>query len=329
MSKTWEQLHLMQPIAVKMLINSIAKKRVSHAYLFEGPKGTGKLATAMQLTKRIFCSNPSGHEPCQQCHNCRRIESGNHPNIYVVKPDGLSIKKQQIQQLQEEFSKTGLESNQKVYILEHADRMTVTAANTLLKFLEEPNSQTTAVLLTEQSHQILNTILSRCQIVTFRPLPKEMLIESLKEQEINLTLALLAAQLTNNWEEALQLCKEEWFAQARVLVIKLYKALAKEDPSLFFVQEKWVKHFSEKEQMQLGLDMLLLIYKDLLYVQISEEENVVFKDQIESLKQHSLQYSQKRIVSSLSNILEAKQKINANVSLQLVFEQLVLRLQEG
>jgi DNA polymerase-3 subunit delta' len=329
MAKTWEQLHLMQPIAAKMLTNSIAKQRISHAYLFEGPKGTGKLETAIQMAKSIFCSNPSGYEPCQECHNCRRIESGNHPNIYIVKPDGLSIKKQQIQELQEEFSKTGLESNQKVYILEHADHMTVTAANTLLKFLEEPSSQTTAILLTEQSHQILNTILSRCQIVTFRPLAKGMLIESLKEQGVHPSLASLAAQLTNNWEEALQLCNEEWFAQARVLVIKLYEALAKEDPSLFFVQEKWVKHYSEKEQMQLGLDMLLLIYKDLLYAQIGEEENVVFQDQLGLLKQLSLPYSQKRIVSSLSNILEAKQKINANVSLQLAFEQLVLRLQEG
>lgn len=327
MTKTWEQLTLMQPIAVKMLTNSILKERISHAYLLEGPKGTGKLETAMQMAKSIFCSELSGFEPCHACSNCRRIESGNHPNIYVLKPDGLSIKKQQIHALQEEFSKTGLESNKKVYIIEHADRMTINAANTLLKFLEEPSSKTTAMLLTENSHQMLNTILSRCQTLTFRPLSKELLIQQLQLQGISHAFAATAAQLTNNIEEAQNFCNDEWFAQARTLVIKLCEVLGKDTSSLFFVQEKWGKHFADKEQLQIGLDMLLLIYKDLLYVQLGENENVTFLDQ-QSLFE-SLSYSQKRIVSALSNILEAKNRLNANANVQLVFEQLVLRLQEG
>ncbi|MFG5456460.1 DNA polymerase III subunit delta', partial [Enterococcus faecalis] len=78
-------------------------------------------------------------EPCESCRNCQRIESGNHPDVHVVHPDGLSIKKGQIQALQEEFSKTGLESHKKLYIISHADQMTVNAANSLLKFLEEPS----------------------------------------------------------------------------------------------------------------------------------------------------------------------------------------------
>ncbi|MGQ0421614.1 AAA family ATPase, partial [Bacillus sp. HC-Mk] len=160
--------------------------------------------------------------------NCKRIDSGNHPNLHIVKPDGLSIKKQQIHDLQEEFSKTGLEANKKIYIIEHADRMTANAANTLLKFLEEPSSDTTAILLTEQSHQILNTILSRCQVVTFRPLPTESLIRRLQDEGITASLSTLAAQLTNSFDEALALCSDEWFAQARALVIKLCEALEKD-----------------------------------------------------------------------------------------------------
>lgn len=327
MTRTWEQLSAIQPIVVKMLINSIAKERISHAYLLEGPKGTGKLETAMQMAKSFLCLDRNDIEPCHVCVNCRRVESGNHPNVHVVKPDGLSIKKQQVQDLQGEFAKTGLEASKKIYIIEHADRMTVNAANTLLKFLEEPSSDTTAILLTEQSHQILNTILSRCQIITFRPLPKDALIDRLKNEGISISLSSLAAQLTNSFDEALSFCNDEWFAQARTLVIKLCEALEKDTPSIFFVQEKWVKHFGEKEQLQLGLDMLLLIYKDLLYVQLGEDNRLVFQDQKESFE--SFSYSQKRIVSALFNILEAKNRINANVNAQLVFEQLVLRLQEG
>ncbi|WP_312504581.1 DNA polymerase III subunit delta' C-terminal domain-containing protein, partial [Bacillus luti] len=103
--------------------------------------------------------------------------------------------------------------------------------------------------------------------------------------------------------------------------------LEKDKASIFFVQEKWGKHFGEKEQLQQGLDMLLLIYKDLLYVQLGEEDRLVFHEQKEMFE--SFSYAQKRIVSALFNILEAKNRINANVNAQLVFEQLVLRLQEG
>ena len=196
-----------------------------------------------------------------------------------------------------------------------------------MKFLEEPSSDTTAILLTEQSHQILNTILSRCQVVTFRPLPTESLIRRLQDEGVTTSLSTLAAQLTNSFDEALALCSDEWFAQARALVIKLCEALEKDKASVFFVQEKWGKHFGEKEQLQQGLDMLLLIYKDLLYVQLGEEDRLVFHEQKEMFE--SFSYAQKRIVSALFNILEAKNRINANVNAQLVFEQLVLRLQEG
>ena len=112
--------------------------------------------------------------------------------------------------------------------------MTANAANTLLKFLEEPSSDTTAILLTEQSHQILNTILSRCQVVTFRPLPTESLIRRLQDEGITASLSTLAAQLTNSFDEALALCSDEWFAQARALVIKLCEALEKIKPLFLY-----------------------------------------------------------------------------------------------
>ncbi len=76
MTKTWEQLSAIQPIGVKMLMNSIAKERISHAYLLEGGKGTGKFATAIQMAKSFLCSERNGVEPCHVCTNCKRIDSG-------------------------------------------------------------------------------------------------------------------------------------------------------------------------------------------------------------------------------------------------------------
>ena len=82
--------------------------------------------------------------------NCKRISSGNHPDVHLIERDGLSIKKEQIKSLQEEFSKKSVEANRKVYMIADADKMSVGAANSLLKFLEEPAADTVAILMTEQ-----------------------------------------------------------------------------------------------------------------------------------------------------------------------------------
>src|SRR5690606_15750287 len=121
---------------------------------------------------------------CNECSDCRRIASRNHPDVHFFLPDGKSIKIDQIRKLRKEFSYRGSESNQKLYIIEHAERMTQNAANSLLKFLEEPNQHETALLLTEQMQQMLPTIISRCQTISFNPLPTSDLRSLLIEQNI-------------------------------------------------------------------------------------------------------------------------------------------------
>ncbi|WP_077210327.1 DNA polymerase III subunit delta' [Bacillus dakarensis] len=329
--KTWGQLEEIQPTVLKMLKNSIQKDRLAHAYLFEGMRGTGKKEISVLLAKSIFCSDPTeGYIPCEQCHNCRRINSGNHPDIHLIEPDGLSIKKDQIRMLQEEFSKTAVESKQKVYMIVHADRMTVNAANSLLKFLEEPSSQTVAILLTEQAQKILPTILSRCQAIQFRPLSSDNLIEKLIEHGVDQRKAPLIAQLTNNLDEGLNLNNDEWFAQGQKIVVKLYEMLQKDSlQALVALQENWFSHFKEKDQVDRGLDLLLLIFKDLLYIQLGKNNQVVFLSEIDRLEQFALQSSGRRLADQMTAILDAKRKLHANMNPQLLMEQLVLKLQEG
>lgn len=109
MAISWKEMNELQPRVMKLLYNSIEKDRLSHAYLFEGKKEQASLMPRCFLQK-LLCLE-GGAEPCESCRNCKRIESGNHPDLHLVQPDGLSIKKAQIQALQEEFSKTGLESH--------------------------------------------------------------------------------------------------------------------------------------------------------------------------------------------------------------------------
>jgi DNA polymerase III subunit delta' len=329
--KTWDQLEELQPTVLKMLKNSIVKGRVAHAYLLEGIRGTGKKEIGLVITKALFCESLiEGYKPCEACNNCRRINSGNHPDVHKIEPDGLSIKKQQIQTLQEEFSKKGVESSRKVYMINHADKMSVSAANSLLKFLEEPNSQTVAFLITEQPQQLLPTILSRCQILSFKPLAPQIMINQLIENGVDSMKAPLLAQLTNSLDEAYELNVDDWFAQAQKIVLKLYEVLKKNPlEAMVAIQGDWSQHFKEKEQINRGLDLLLLIFKDLLYIQLDRQEQIVFKGESERLRQFALQVSGRRISDQMSAILEAKRKLQANMNPQLMMEDLVLKLQEG
>nr|WP_295970544.1 DNA polymerase III subunit delta' [uncultured Bacillus sp.] len=331
MSRTWEELEEIQPVALKMIKNSLQKNRLAHAYLFEGMRGTGKKAAGMLLAKSLFCLSPvSGYKPCEQCTNCRRINHGNHPDIHLLEPDGLSIKKQQIQMLQEEFAKTGVESRQKLYMIIHADRMTVNAANSLLKFLEEPFQQTFAILVTEQIQKILPTIVSRCQTLSFQPLTGKNLMRKLIEAGVSDQKAPILSCLTNNLDEAVALNEDDWFAQAQKIVVKLFSVLKKNHlEALVSLQEEWFLHFKDKEQVDKGLDLLLLIFKDLLYIQIGKPDQVVFVSEISLLEQSALQTSGGKLAEQMTAILEAKGKLAANMNPQLLMEQLVLRLQEG
>ncbi|PGS49514.1 DNA polymerase III subunit delta' [Bacillus sp. AFS041924] len=330
MKTSWEELSERQPVATKMLKNAVIKNRVAHAYLFEGPRGTGKRELALYYAKVLLCENVSEATPCGTCRNCRRVDSGNHPNVYLIKPEETSIKKHQIQELQEEFAKTAVESNRKIYIIDHADRMTTNAANSLLKFLEEPISITTAFLLTEQVQQILPTILSRCQSIHFNPLPTKYFEEHLGKIELQSNIIPLLARLTNSEAVAVQIAEEEWFAQARDLVIELYEALltTKKD-SLLVMQQNVSRHFDTKEQLQMMLDMLVLAFKDMLYIYAEQDQNVVFKNEESLMRQALNRISLEKITTCLEIILDAKKRLTSNANMLMVLEQMIIELQEG
>lgn len=329
--KTWQEMKQVQPQIMTMLQNSIVKNRVAHAYLFEGEKGTGKNEVSHVFAKSLLCEAPiSQYEPCEKCSNCKRISSGNHPDVHYVEREGLSIKKEQIKSLQEEFAMKSVESNRKIYMIADADKMSVSAANSLLKFLEEPSSDTVAILMTEQVQRILPTILSRCQVLTFTSLSPENVKRKLMEQGLSLQQASVISQITQNLEEGLALNEDEWFVQAQKIVVKLYEVL-KQNPikALIYLQTDWFSHFKEREQLDKGLDLLLLIYKDLLYIQLDKRDFVVFQNMLKDYESHALQVSQRRLANYMSSILEAKRRLLSNTNPQLLMEQLVLNLQEG
>ena len=328
--RTWEQLQALQPLAGKIMVNSFKKNRVSHAYLIQGTRGTGKKSFARMVAMTLFCPHSEGIEPCQSCHVCNRILSGNHPDVHWIEPDGQSIKNEQIRALQEEFGYQGVESSRKIYIITHAEALTINASNRILKFLEEPEVETTALLLTDNGQGIIPTIRSRCQMLELQPLQQEAFIDKLLEVEdstIQAQQAPLLSALTNNIDEAIQLHEEARIYEIKDTMVQLiYHLIAHHEERYLFVHQSLLPQLKDKQEQELGLDLLLLAFKDILNYRNQRVEKLLFFQTDDGLLSRAVQqFSEQRLLHILKAILEAKQKLNQNVHPTLVMEQLVLR----
>lgn len=326
----WPSVLERQPTIGRILTKGIINETLAHAYLFVGKKGVGKKALARLLAKSYFCSHREGSNPCNTCSDCRRIDSGNHPDLVWVEPDGKSIKKEQVQGLIKEFTFRGVESPKKFFVIEEAETMTGQAANSLLKFIEEPQNETVAVLLTETLHQLLDTIISRCQTLSFNPLSAQEVDTALKQRGVDATLSRIASELTNDLAEAEEICGQEWFAKACSVVINLMKEMSSQpDHALILLYEHVIPHFQENDQTQLSIDLILLWLRDVMKVHLGKEEELVFSHQLPLIQDQALRSALKTTAEQIDHVLSAKKRLSANVPFISVMEQLLLRLQGG
>lgn len=169
-----------QPLAVRLLRRAVAVGRLAHAYAFIGPEGTGKSATALVLARTLMCQRPeAGVEPCGECVSCRKVAEGNHPELEVLRPEGASHRIDALRALQGRIWRIPAEGKYRVVLLEQAERMQAVAANSLLKVLEEPPPHAIFVLITANGAALLPTVRSRCQAITFPPIPQGVVEEML------------------------------------------------------------------------------------------------------------------------------------------------------
>lgn len=150
----------------KELLNTIIKQnKFLHSYMFVGQSGIGKMLYAKEFSKRAMCLNRE--EICNKCKSCLEFDNNNHPDFFVIEPDGNSIKIEQIRELTNKIIEKPIVSEKKIYIINNAYLMTREAQNCLLKTLEEPPEFAIIILIVENEGNILNTIKSRCTKIYF------------------------------------------------------------------------------------------------------------------------------------------------------------------
>ena len=180
-----------QPTAVAFLQRAAA--RPHHAYILAGPEGSGKSIAARAFVAALLC--PEGG--CGTCRDCALALRDHHPNEFVVEPEGRDIHIDTIRdEVWQPAYRTAPEPGRKVFVIREADRLSPAAADPLLKVLEEPPLDTVFLLLSARAHELPETIVSRCHVVTFTALPEAFVVAQLGQEGIEPTRALLAARLS-------------------------------------------------------------------------------------------------------------------------------------
>ena len=316
-------LHDHQPHIYHLFSSALAKNKWSHAYLLSGEGNMPLLETAHFLAQSLICEHPhplADHE----CDACLRFAHGNYTDLHVFNGAENSIKKADVQFLFDQFSIHGLEaSNKQIYILHRIEFMTPEAINALLKFLEEPSLEVYAFLTTQDKEKILPTILSRSQVIQFKPVLKEKLIEDALNHQILIEDAQLLSHFLGT-VEAIKTFIESSFYQA-------FKPVMQTILSTWLTNPKEANYEASISLIPLITDKYQALFLfDVLETMLSEV-------QLHALHQPLVLTSYQPIITGLSlkikdadhllkTIVQAKQEIGYNVNIPLYLTSFFIKL---
>ena len=291
-----DQLKAWQPDQFDRFVRILEQDQLNHAYLFSGFFGSSEMVQF--LAKSLFCMDKVGVLPCEKCRNCKLIEQEEFPDVTLIKPVNQVIKTERIRELVGQFSQAGIESQQQVFIIEQAEKMHPNAANSLLKVIEEPQSEVYIFFLTSDEEKMLPTIRSRTQIFHFKK-QEEKLIYQLEQAGLVKKKATLLAQFSQSRAEAEKLANQASFW---TLVDESERLLT------------WL--VAKKKESYLQVAKLANLADD------KEKQDQVLRIP-EVLCGQDLLQARVRVI--LQDLLEARKMWQANVSFQNAMEYLVLK----
>jgi DNA polymerase-3 subunit delta' len=309
---------------IEVFRRSIRSGKTAHSYLFEGPAGCGRKKTALALIQALFCAAVDD-DACGVCPACRKIAGGNHADIHGVEPlpDKRDISIDQLRELQRELALRPYEAPRKACIIEPADRMSVNAANSLLKTLEEPPGNAIIILLTENADMLLPTIRSRCQLVRFSPLSPEHVRLLLERNGMDgAAAALLALMSDGSMQRALELDDESLTDRREMLLKHLSAINLGRIVTVFDASEELA---GNREEALETLDMLLSFYRDMIHLVAGCGDiiNTAIRPALETL---ATGLSLDRVLQIAGDVMETRRSVQRNANVKLALDHLFIKM---
>ena len=303
-----------------MLKASKANDRLSHAYLFYGDEGVGKKEMAYALARLLYSE---GNEIDFNSADVTNILSDNHLNVnYISVDDGKKlISKEQIDALQEEYSKTSLVEGTRIYIIDGIDKASNAAQNSLLKFIEDPDNieQTIGIFIATDLANVVSTIKSRCILEHFTAIPKLTLKDILIKDGISEIDASLSAILTNDIEEAKRIVNEDYFLELKNIFLEYIDLKYEKDKTLFYLKYQSFFTRNSANYMEIMLKWALAFFEDAM-VANEDASNLILAtlyDKIISYKSKNIN----KLEAKIKTILLLFNRLNANISVRnILFE---------
>lgn len=325
-----------QTQALNILNKSLENNNLSHAYLFYGPSGVGKKSTAVELAKSLNCSQSGPVDNCGNCVSCRKIDQGLHPDIFIVSPTKTSptvresaIRIEDIRELQKKLNFMPYEGKIKVAIIDEADKMNLQAANTFLKTLEEPPRFTLIILVASNLHQLLPTLVSRCQGVKFAPLTVDAVRTILSRREgMDPAEADLRARRSGGKIDVALDDQVADMGPVRAELLDLLKDLSLERMDLAF---QWTKTWSKQgDKLPAMLEELAMLLRDLAILRAQcGKDLIINRDMASGLETLAMKRRRAGWLRMFQGVVETRQFLKENLNVQLLLERMLIQFCEA
>lgn len=322
-----------QPIS--LLQASLCNGRLAHAYLFYGETRVGKLMTAIRLAQALNCEHSSQtetYDSCGRCRSCLQIAARTHPDYFVIEPDPKAampqIKIEQVREIEQQFVYRPLVGERKICLIDDADRLTIGAANALLKTLEEPPGQSLFILITSRLYALPVTIRSRCQALRFTT-PARTQVEAaliLKRELPPVDARFLAVFSDGRIGEALTVNVAEVRARQQECLTLVKPESLTSSTTILSASESLAKTDRGEET----LAWLTRWIRDLVFVIVDgDQDQILHLDQLADLRRYAQRADIDTLLTLLNDIERTEQQATRHLNVQMALETTFLRLREA
>lgn len=302
-----------QVLAYKIINSSLINNRLSHAYLIETNGCDDAYNFVKSFVKAIICpKHYTNNKQCGDCSICQRIDDNNYTEFKVIDTDGMWLKKEQIIDLQMDFSTVGIEGGTRVYVIKNCEKMNASTANSLLKFLEEPNPNIVAILMVNNIEMLLDTIVSRCQLIKL--IPNNSYTNSLDKVKY---------LICNGNEDLINFVVDNNIVD---IVFNFIDVVSKNRyDGIVGANKLWHKYIQKRDEVAVAIDIIINIYYDCLKYLLGND-NLFFNDRVEDIKKIVGNHDIMFILNRIEKLDDLRLLIKFNVNINLFVDKLCMIL---